>query len=107
MKTYNVGTFSIVRSELIVNSVFMFLATVAVGLRIYARRLRKIALWWDDYTVLACIVSIIVQQRMEMDTIVLTAYSVPCLHYAWVSSNLYVSRSRKCAVFIAKGSGTD
>ena len=38
--------------------VLIVLATIAVGLRLYARNLIKARLWWDDYTIIFAWVNI-------------------------------------------------
>jgi len=55
MKTYPISHDSKVVSELIVNTIFVALATAAVILRLVSRRLRKVELWIDDYTVMVAL----------------------------------------------------
>jgi len=45
--------------QVALTTVMMLIATVAVCARLYARRLRKAVLSWDDYTVIAALVRII------------------------------------------------
>ncbi len=37
-------------------TVLSILAIVAIVLRFYARRIKRTALWWDDYTILLALV---------------------------------------------------
>ncbi|RDW56693.1 hypothetical protein BP6252_14045 [Coleophoma cylindrospora] len=52
VKLYELTAIPIVRTEFVVNTILIILATIAVVLRLLARRARRIALWWDDYTIL-------------------------------------------------------
>lgn len=42
---------TIVRNHLIANCVFVFIALIVVGLRLFARFLSGAKLWWDDYLI--------------------------------------------------------
>lgn len=43
----------------------MVLALLAIVLRFCARRLKKVGLGWDDYTIVAAMVSPLVQSRVS------------------------------------------
>lgn len=43
----------------------MVLALLAIVLRFCARRLKKVGLGWDDYTIVAAMVSPLVQSRIS------------------------------------------
>jgi hypothetical protein len=46
-----------VLAHIIINTVFMLVAIIAVALRLVARRLKRIALGLDDYFIIAAVVS--------------------------------------------------
>jgi hypothetical protein len=46
-----------VLAHIIINTVFMLIAIIAVALRLVARRLKGIALGLDDYFIVAAVVS--------------------------------------------------
>ncbi|RDW56862.1 hypothetical protein BP5796_12929 [Coleophoma crateriformis] len=52
IETYDLTAIPIVKTEFVVNTILIILATAAVVLRLIARRTRRIDLWWDDYTIM-------------------------------------------------------
>ena len=53
--------------------VLVILATIAVGLRLYARNLIKAKLWWDDYTIIFAWVN---KHACDLDRRVWRAYTL-------------------------------
>jgi uncharacterized protein (DUF983 family) len=66
MKLYPVDTYQEVLNGLITNTVLVILATAAVGLRIWARYSRKVSLWIDDFTIIACLVLLYVLYGIQI-----------------------------------------
>lgn len=53
MKTYSIDTYVENYEDLIICSVLVVVATIALILRLWARRTRKTKLWVDDYALVA------------------------------------------------------
>lgn len=53
VKIYPVDSFGLVHRELIASGFLISIASLALFLRLAARRAKKIPLWWDDYTIIA------------------------------------------------------
>lgn len=59
VKPYHEGDYNVQQRDLLgVASFGLFLSTLAVGLRVVARRRLSVALWWDDYLAISALVSI-------------------------------------------------
>ena len=63
-----------IKAIIAVNSFFPFLALLAVSLRIYARRIRKLSFKADDYTIIAGLASITLPLHF-LDTKLISSYA--------------------------------
>lgn len=52
-----IPTLPVVKAHLVVDCVLVFLTWVVVALRVMARRISGVGLGWDDYLILAALVS--------------------------------------------------
>lgn len=66
MEIYPIDGHASVFNSLIACIVLVVIATISVSLRIWARRVRKVSLWIDDYTIVASLLLLYVLLAIEI-----------------------------------------
>ena len=70
-------------ATIVVNSVFPFLAILAVAVRFYARRLKHLALRVDDYTIFAALVRVCSSRNLlfaDISQVITVGGSMPYIY---------------------------